>query len=120
MGKTTVRKAGVFLLLAAMAFVFAVFAGSAEAGTITIFNYSGYDIHELYISSSDTDDWGQDLMGQYYLANGDETDIDIPDYDQFDIMVGDKNRKRTDWYDLPGNVVRFFVDPNKQGRWEWD
>ena len=111
------KKMSVAILLAA-ALVFFSFA--AEAGTITIFNNSGYDIHELYISPSGTQGWGQDLFGNGYLEDGDEYDVRIPNCDEFDLMVADSRGNQTDWYEIPGKVVRFYVDPNKQARWEWD
>ena len=103
-----------------MAVLILVLCGAVEASVLTITNNAGYDIHELYITASGTGNWGNDLLGEYYLQNGGEYEITIPNYDQFDIKVVDAGGRWTDWRNIPGVVVRFFVDPNKQARWEWD
>lgn len=117
MGKVTLRKAIVFVSLAAALLTFSFMA---EAGTLTITNNSGYDIHELYISASGAQSWGPDLLGEYYLENGDEHEVMIPNYDQFDVKIVDDSGNWTDWRGIPGVVVRFYVDRNRQARWEWN
>ena len=93
---------------------------AAEAATIRITNNSGQDIHELNISSSETQDWGQDLLGQYYIPNGDVYDVNTWNYNQFDLQVVFSNGSYAYWREIHGNVVRFFVYPNRQAEWEWD
>jgi hypothetical protein len=42
----------------------------ALAGDLTVTNQSKYEIQELYVSRSNTDDWGNDLLGDETIANG--------------------------------------------------
>ena len=112
-----VRKLSAFVLLAA---TLVFFSFAAEAREVTIINNSGKDIYELYISSSESQQWGQDLLGRYYIPHGVTYQVRIGNYRQFDLMVVDNRGNRTDWYEIPGNVVRFFVYPDNYARWEWD
>ena len=40
----------------------------AWAGELTVTNQSKYEIQELYVSPSNTDDWGNDLLGDETIA----------------------------------------------------
>jgi hypothetical protein len=62
-----------FLLIAMPARVY------AETIEFTIENDTEETITELYVSSSDEDDWGEDLLGDEELAPGESIDIEIDD-----------------------------------------
>ena len=74
------------LLLAAALLILSTspaFAARKKA-TIKVINQSKWEIHHLYLSSSDDDQWGPDQLGDEVLAKGDSitlTDIDCDDYD---------------------------------------
>jgi hypothetical protein len=56
--------AGLFLLAG-------VFALSAQTlPSVRIINNTGYDIYYLYVSSSDDDEWGEDILGKDVLEDG--------------------------------------------------
>ena len=56
--------AGLFLLLGTFV------ASAQELPTIRIVNNTGYTICYLFVSSSESDDWGEDLLGEDVLEDG--------------------------------------------------
>lgn len=55
-----------------------------KKATIKVINQSKWEIHHLYLSTSDDDHWGPDQLGEDVLTKGDSitlTDIDCDDYD---------------------------------------
>jgi len=40
-------------------------------------NRTGYDIHELYVSESNSDDWEEDVLGDEILEDGDSTEVEF-------------------------------------------
>jgi hypothetical protein len=75
------------LLIALIAFAgtaLPVHAAKKKKASIKIINSSKWEIHHLYLSSSDDDHWGEDQLGKDVLEKGDSitlTDIDCGDYD---------------------------------------
>ena len=62
-----------FTLLALMlSFTTVAFAGQQD---FVLVNKSGVDIHYVFISPHDYDDWGEDVMGRDILENGDSVKI---------------------------------------------
>ena len=57
----------------------AAFASPALAGNLqfTLTNNSDYTIDELYVSSPDANDWGDDVLGQDTLEGGQVANITI-------------------------------------------
>jgi hypothetical protein len=48
-----------------------IFAVSAQnLPSISIINNTGYDIYYLYVSSSEDDNWGKDILGKDVLEDG--------------------------------------------------
>ncbi|MBI9106775.1 MAG: hypothetical protein JEZ04_08515 [Spirochaetales bacterium] len=66
------KKLGAILLLL---FTVSVIAVAAES--ITVINKTGYDIYYLNISPDSTDDWGEDLLGDEVLMNGESVKISL-------------------------------------------
>lgn len=54
-------------------------ATAAMAGEqdFSLTNKTGYQINEIYVSPSKTDDWEEDVMGVDALANGESVDIEF-------------------------------------------
>ena len=85
-----------------------VTAVSAEAVTARIINNTGYTIYYLYVSRSDSGDWGPDRLGSSVLNSGEDFRVDVQpglydirlvdsDGDSYTLM----NRGRSDgqnWY----------------------
>jgi hypothetical protein len=55
------------------------FAVSAQSRpSINIVNNTGYTIYELYVSPSESDEWGEDILGETVLENGNSFTIQLP------------------------------------------
>ena len=103
-----VRKLSVFVLLAALLFVFSV-AAEAATTTVRITNSTGYDIYYLYISSSATSSWEEDVLGTQILPNGGSVHVQMPRYNQFDLKAIDIDGDPWEWYQFPGNTTRITL-----------
>jgi hypothetical protein len=57
--------AGLFLILGTLALY------SQNLPSVRIVNNTGYDIFYIYMSPSNSDDWGNDILGDGILKNGD-------------------------------------------------
>ncbi|MEY1661398.1 hypothetical protein [Isoalcanivorax beigongshangi] len=66
---------------------------NAEDFRLTIHNKTGYDIHYIYLSPPDSEDWEEDVLGSSILRDGHSQPIDISGYDNpiFDIRVVDED-----------------------------
>ena len=69
-------------------------AGAAAKGksSVTVQNKSHWEIHQLYLSSSDQDEWGPDQLGQHTIAakGGSYTLTAIP-CDKYDVRLVDED-----------------------------
>jgi len=65
------------LSLAVITLVIVAYTASAEnpALDFTLVNKTGYTIKELFISPSNTNSWGEDILGRDTLANGEKCKI---------------------------------------------
>jgi hypothetical protein len=79
--------------LVALAFVlFApVDASAADTATVRILNKSKWDIHHFYLSSTDTEDWGPDQLGDDVLESGSSFTLTDIECDMWDIKVVDED-----------------------------
>jgi hypothetical protein len=85
--KKTIRLSLASLLLCALTLP----AFAARRATVKVINQSKWEIHHLFLSSSDEREWGPDQLGEHVLAKGDEFTItDIP-CDLYDIQVVDED-----------------------------
>jgi len=53
------------------------FLSAQQLPKITIVNNTGYTVYYVYASPSDDDDWGEDLLGDKILRNGQSTEITL-------------------------------------------
>lgn len=53
----------------------------AENLVFDLTNASSANLQELYVSSADSDDWGDDILGQDILAAGEAASVTIADGD---------------------------------------
>ena len=86
---------GTFLLLANGA--------SAADQDFTLVNATGVEIHAVYVSPSDKDEWGQDILGKDTLASGQSAEIKFSpkeDADTWDLRVEDGKGNSIEWTDL--------------------
>ena len=67
-------------LVSAMIVSFAVSAPAfAEDLVFNLSNASSLNLQELYVSASDADAWGEDILGRDVLASGEAGDVTISD-----------------------------------------
>jgi hypothetical protein len=84
------------LLLVAIAFA----EGDQD---FTLHNATGVEIHEVYISAHDVNDWEEDVLGTGTLADGEETEITFdPDEEaeHWDIKIVDGEGDNIVWESL--------------------
>ena len=66
------------------------FAAKKKA-TIKVINQSKWEIHHLYLSSTDDQHWGPDQLGDETIANGESFKLTNIDCDDYDIKVVDED-----------------------------
>jgi hypothetical protein len=75
------------LLVAALAAVATV----AYASELVIHNQSAWDIHRIYISSTDTESWGEDQLDDDILKSGQTLTLHGVACDYYDVMLVDED-----------------------------
>ena len=66
-------------------------------------NQTGVEINSLYVSPHDSDDWGEDILGQDTLVSGESVKVTFDDREKkvrWDLKVTDKNGNSLEWEDL--------------------
>ncbi|HKP38252.1 MAG TPA: hypothetical protein VJT71_15440 [Pyrinomonadaceae bacterium] len=66
-------------------------------------NETGVEIHELYVSPVETDEWEEDVLGVDTLPSGDSVKITFEDRDKhvhWDLKVVDSKGNSIEWHDL--------------------
>jgi len=76
---------GVLLLLG----TFMLFAQSGP--TIAVVNNCGYPIYYIYISTADTDNWEEDVLGDGVLMPGQTVNVRLPRNGTWDFMAVDQD-----------------------------
>lgn len=69
----------------------------------TLVNSTGVEIHALYVSPADKNNWGEDILGQDTLAAGGSTDIEFDPEEEaakWDLRVEDGEGNSIEWSDL--------------------
>ena len=99
----------VFVALAAV-FMFMFVSFPAEAATITITNRTGGDIYYLYLSSSGTSSWEEDILGDDILEHRESLRVNVRgSYRQFDLKAEDDDGNTAEWYNFPGNTTQITI-----------
>ncbi len=72
-----------------------VCAGSASAGkydsVVTIQNKSAWDIHQLYLSSTEDENWGPDQLGEQVIGSGESFKLHGIPCDDYDVKLIDED-----------------------------
>lgn len=63
----------------------------AKKATVKIINQSKWEIHHIYLSSSDDESWGDDHLGEEVLAKGDSLELTNIPCDLYDVKVVDED-----------------------------
>ena len=94
-----------FLTLCTTAMLLLANAATAHAGAqdFTVVNKTGVEIHALFVSAADKNDWEEDILGKDTLAAGQSVDVSF-DADEaaekWDLRVQDKDGNAIEWTDL--------------------
>lgn len=93
------------MLFAAAIFFAVALVPAAMAGDqdFTVLNKTGIEIHELYVTPHDSDDWEDDILGEDTLVNGAEVDIKFSRKEKaklWDLKVVDADGNEVTWENL--------------------
>lgn len=78
-------------------------ASFAADQDFTLVNSTGVEIHALYVSPADKNDWGKDILGKDTLGDGQSAEIKFnakEDADKWDLRVEDSKGNSIEWSDL--------------------
>ena len=95
-GLTVIATFALFLMLVPNAF-------GQGAQDFTLVNKTGLTISELYVGPSSSNDWGEDILGQDTLDDGDSTEIIFNPRTRsakWDLRIVDENGKAYSWYNI--------------------
>jgi hypothetical protein len=93
----------------------------ASAGTqdFTVVNHTGVEIKALYVSPSKANTWGEDILGQDTLGDGDSVAIHFPRSERskvWDLRVEDHAGNSIEWTELKLNEIETVTLHYKDGR----
>jgi len=76
-------------------------AGAAMAEEVLIINATGFEIHSIALSASESNSWGDDLLGDGVLNPGDGLKINLSgDTDGWDMAVVDPEGQQLEFHGL--------------------
>src|SRR5436190_9422806 len=91
------------VMVACVLAMFATISASAAARPnldFKLVNKTGLIISEVFVSPSDDDEWGEDVMGKDVLGNGDSFDISFSRKEtkcKWDLKVVDSEKAEIEW-----------------------
>lgn len=93
------------ILVAAFVLTMVLFAAVAQAGVqdFTLVNNTGYDIHYVYVSSTQSQSWEEDVLGSSILYNGTSVNITFnapADQCTWDLKVIDQDSDAFEFYNI--------------------
>ena len=102
---TTYRKAGLALCALALTVLTSSSVVSAQNRKLdfTLVNKTGLTIMEIYVSPSDSDEWGEDIMGKDVLKNNESVDIEFSRKEttcSWDLKIVDEDDDPVEWTKL--------------------
>jgi hypothetical protein len=81
----------------------AVVARQAGKQDFVLVNQTKLEIHEVYVSASDKDDWEEDILGEDVLPDGDKVTIHFSKREKacvYDLKVVNEKKKEFVWEDI--------------------
>jgi hypothetical protein len=89
----------------------AIGAGLLRAGDqdFVLVNKTGYDIDEVYVAPANEKEWGEDIMGQDTLDNGDKVTIEFSHKEKecaWDMKIVFSDKEEAVWEDFDLCKVR--------------
>ena len=89
------------MTLAAPIAIFAATAALSQGQQdFTLVNSTGYNIYEVYVAPTKSDDWEDDVMGRDILADGEEVEISFSPKERvchYDIKVVWDDKSEAEW-----------------------
>lgn len=79
------------------------FAAQNRKLDFSLVNKTGLTIEEVYVSPSDDDEWGEDVMGKDVLKDGESVDIEFSRKEttcKWDLKVVDAEKDSIEWTEL--------------------
>ena len=86
MKQSPVLRVGLALALAALPSL-----ALASSATVEILNKSDWDLHQLFLSPTDEDEWGPDQLGEHVLESGGSFELEGIPCDSYDIKLVDED-----------------------------
>lgn len=80
-----------YAAIAALLTAFALPAFAGGKANVKVINQSKWEIHHVFISPAEQEDWGPDQIGEHVLAKGDSFTITGIPCDTYDIKVVDED-----------------------------
>ena len=104
MKKNLIRSAFIAAALALVALAsITISAAQGRNLDFTLVNKTGLTIDEVYLSPTNDDKWGKDVMGKDVLKNGDKVDITFSSSEtscNWDLKVVDEEKDEIEWTKL--------------------
>ena len=76
-------------------------AGAALAKQVVVVNGTGFEIHAIALSASDSNNWGDDLLGDGLLQPGDGLEVTLSgDSDDWDMAAVDPEGQQLEFHGL--------------------
>jgi len=76
----------------------------AQAQDFVLVNNTGITIYDLYVAEADSAEWGEDILAEQILNDGEELEISFSGYGDndclFDILIGDTEGNYFWWEDF--------------------
>ena len=95
-----------------------LWADNAELD-FTLVNQTGKDIHYVYIAPTESEDWGDDVMGEDVLMNKDKVDITFSPKSKathWDLQVEYEDGKTSTWEDLDLSEINVLTIKIEKGK----
>jgi len=100
---TTVKAMTLSLIAVVGVSLLAATAAVAGDQDFTLVNKTGVEIHALHIAPHSSDEWGEDILGQDTLADGESLDIKFSRHEKaahWDLRIEDKEGHAIEWESL--------------------
>jgi hypothetical protein len=80
-------------IAAALGLVLATIGVSSaeKKSDVTVVNHAAWDIHHLYLSAADENEWGPDQLGTEVMATGDSFKLTGIPCDEYDVRLVDED-----------------------------
>jgi hypothetical protein len=106
------------LSVVAMCFAAVAFARGGKQDFV-LHNETGVEIHELYVSSHSSNQWGDDVLGKATLKPGESVKVTFDDQEKnvkWDLKVADGNKHTIEWENLDLSKISEVTLHYKEGK----